>query len=93
MTDHAEFIHANTVLIAPPLVPEIRLHLATEVLPIWRKTEEELKAEGIPPPFWAFAWAGGQALSRYVLDHPETVSGKARSRFRGRGPASSRLRR
>ena len=57
-------------------MPELRLHLATEVVPLWRKTEEELEAEGIPPPFWAFAWAGGQALARYVLDHPEIVRGK-----------------
>src|ERR1700742_1082483 len=62
---------------APPLVPEIALHLATEVVPLWRKTEEELEAEGIPPPYWAFAWAGGQALSRYVLDHADIVAGKS----------------
>ena len=73
---HAErFIRANTELIRPPLVPEVALHLASEIVPIWRKTEEELAAEGIPPPFWAFAWAGGQALARYVLDHPKTVRG------------------
>lgn len=77
MTDPREFILANTSLIAPPLVPEIKLHLATEVVPLWRKTEEELEAEGVPPPYWAFAWAGGQALSRYVLDNPDAVAGKA----------------
>ncbi len=77
MTAPKDFILANTTLIAPPLVPEIRLHLATEVVPLWRKTEEELEAEGIPPPYWAFAWAGGQALSRYVLDNPETVEGRS----------------
>jgi predicted nicotinamide N-methyase len=76
VTDPASFIRANTELLRPPLVPEIVLHLATEIVPIWRKTEEELAAEGIPPPFWAFAWAGGQALSRWVLDNPETVRGK-----------------
>jgi predicted nicotinamide N-methyase len=76
VSDPRAFILANTTLIAPPLVPEIRLHLATEVVPLWRKTEEELQAEGIPPPYWAFAWAGGQALSRYVLDNPGTVAGK-----------------
>jgi len=70
-----EFIRANTQLLAPPLVPEIKLHLATEVVPLWRKTEEELEAEGVPPPYWAFAWAGGQALARYVLDHRECVQG------------------
>lgn len=76
MKDPAAFIRANTELLRPPLVPEVVLHLATEIVPIWRKTEEELAAEGIPPPFWAFAWAGGQALSRWVLDNPETVRGK-----------------
>lgn len=77
MTDPASFIRANTALIAPPLVPEVKLHLATEVVPLWRKTEEELEAEGVPPPYWAFAWAGGQALSRYVLDNADVVRGKA----------------
>ncbi|MDE2163454.1 MAG: methyltransferase [Alphaproteobacteria bacterium] len=77
MTAPESFIRENTALIAPPLVPEVRLHLATEVVPLWRKTEEELEAEGVPPPYWAFAWAGGQALARYVLDHPETVRGKS----------------
>jgi predicted nicotinamide N-methyase len=71
------FIRANTKLIAPPLVPEIRLHLAEESLPIWQKTEEELGEINVPPPYWAFAWAGGQALARYILDNPETVAGRA----------------
>jgi predicted nicotinamide N-methyase len=71
-----EFIRANSELIAPPLVPELRLHLATEVVPLWRKTEEELNEMGVPPPYWAFAWAGGQALARYVLDNPQIVRGK-----------------
>ena len=71
-----QFIRANTELMAPPLVPEIRLHLATEVVPLWRKTEEELEQIGVPPPYWAFAWAGGQALARYVLDNPHLVAGK-----------------
>lgn len=70
------FIRANTALAAPPLVPELSLYLASEVVPLWRKTEEELEAAGVPPPFWAFAWAGGQALARYVLDHPALVAGK-----------------
>ena len=76
MNNPRDFILANTALIAPPLVPEIRLYLASEVVPLWRKTEEELEAEGVPPPYWAFAWAGGQALARYVLDHPECVAKK-----------------
>jgi predicted nicotinamide N-methyase len=62
--------------LSPPLVPEIKLHLAHEAVPMWQKTEEELGEIGLPPPFWAFAWAGGQALARYLLDHPEHVRGK-----------------
>jgi predicted nicotinamide N-methyase len=76
IADPATFIRSNTALIAPPLVSEIRLHLATEVVPLWRKTEEELEAEGVPPPYWAFAWAGGQALARYLLDHRDVVRNK-----------------
>jgi predicted nicotinamide N-methyase len=74
--DHAAFVRANTSILSPPLVPEIKLHLAHEALPIWQKTEDELGEIGLPPPFWAFAWAGGQALARYILDTPSTVSGK-----------------
>lgn len=70
------FIAANTKVLAPPLVPEILLHLAEESLPIWQKTEEELCQQNIPPPYWAFAWAGGQALARYLLDHIDIVAGK-----------------
>ena len=76
MNDPTDFILANTALVAPPLVPEIKLHLATEVVPLWRLTEEELEAQGVPPPYWAFAWAGGHALARYVLDHPDLVRAK-----------------
>jgi predicted nicotinamide N-methyase len=71
-----EFITSNAALIAPPLVPEIKLYLATEVVPLWRATEDELAKIGVPPPYWAFAWAGGQALARYVLDNPAIVAGK-----------------
>jgi len=71
-----QFIAANTRLLAPPLVPEITLHLAEESLPIWRRTEEELGEMNVPPPYWAFAWAGGQALARFVLDNPGRISGK-----------------
>lgn len=70
------FILENTGVLAPPHVPEIRLHLADEAHALWLKTEEELAEIGLPPPFWAFAWAGGQGLARHVLDHPETVAGK-----------------
>ena len=73
--DRAAFIRANTRILAPPLTPEIRLHLADEAVELWGKTEAELQASGLPPPFWAFAWAGGQALARWVGDHPERVAG------------------
>jgi len=57
-------------------VPEIRLRLASEAHDLWLKTEEDLEEIGLPPPFWAFAWAGGQGLARYILDHPDEVRGK-----------------
>lgn len=74
--DRTAFIRANTSVLAPPLVPEVLLHLAHEAVPVWQKTEEELGEIGLPPPFWAFAWAGGQALARHVLDHAAIVHGK-----------------
>ncbi len=70
------FILANTRLQSPPHTPELSLHLADEITPIWRMTEEALEEIGLPPPFWAFAWAGGQALARYILDAPQTVAGQ-----------------
>ena len=73
--DHSGFIRAHTRLLPVPHAPEIRLHLADEATALWEKTEAELEAIGLPPPFWAFAWAGGQALARYLLDHPELVRG------------------
>ena len=75
-TEPERFISDNTTAMAPPHVPEIRLHLADEAHDLWLKTEEELEEIGLPPPFWAFAWAGGQGLARHVLDHPEIVRGK-----------------
>jgi len=74
--DKAGFIEANTVLLPVPHAPEIRLYVADEVTELWHKTEEDLEKIGLPPPFWAFAWAGGQGLARYLLDHPEAVRGK-----------------
>ena len=76
ITDRRAFIVENTRLQAPPHAPELVLHLADEITPIWRLTEEALEEMGLPPPFWAFAWAGGQALARYLLDHPQVVAGK-----------------
>jgi predicted nicotinamide N-methyase len=72
----AEFVRANTRLAAPPQVPELRLHLGEEPFGLWKKTEEELHVPGLPPPYWAFAWAGGQALARYLLDNTELVRGR-----------------
>jgi predicted nicotinamide N-methyase len=75
IADPRGFILANTRLQRPPHVPELELYLADEITPIWRMTEEELGEIGLPPPFWAFAWAGGQAVARYLLDHPREVVG------------------
>jgi predicted nicotinamide N-methyase len=72
----ARFVQSNTRLLAVPLAPEIRLHLAEESLPIWQRSEEELGRIDVPPPWWAFAWAGGQALARHLLDHPALVAGR-----------------
>jgi predicted nicotinamide N-methyase len=76
IADPAAFILANTRFQAVPHTPEISLWLADEVTPIWRMTEEELGAIGLPPPFWAFAWSGGQGLARWLLDNPHEVAGK-----------------
>ena len=71
-----QFILGHTRLLAVPHAPEIFLHVADDSTALWHKTEEELGEMGLPPPFWAFAWAGGQALARYILDHPKIVEGK-----------------
>lgn len=75
--DRAAFIRAQTRLLATPHAPEITLHLADEATELWQKTEDELGEIGLPPPFWAFAWAGGQALARYLLDHPPLIAGRS----------------
>jgi predicted nicotinamide N-methyase len=74
--DRRAFILGETRLHHPPHVPEIVLHLADEAVALWQRTEDELGAMGLPPPFWAFAWAGGQALARYILDNQAYVKGK-----------------
>ena len=74
--DPLAFIRTNTVLGAAPLVPELALHLATEITPIWQATEDWLHERALQPPYWAFAWPGGQALARHVLDNPDLVVGK-----------------
>jgi predicted nicotinamide N-methyase len=71
----APFVQANTRLVPVPFVPEVRLHLADDAIELWERTEEAA-GDQLPPPFWAFAWAGGQALARYVLDHPYLVASR-----------------
>ena len=82
------FIREHTEVLTPPLVPEVKLHLATETVDIWEQTEEALGEMGLPPPFWAFAWAGGQALARYCLDNPDIVRGKRVLDFAAGGAVS-----
>ena len=75
MTDPEGFIRTQTALVAPPLCPELVLHLATEATPLWEATEAFLEESGLPPPYWAFAWPGGQATARHLLDAPDLVRG------------------
>ena len=74
--DPGAFLRENTRLDHAPLVPEIVLFLASEITPIWLASEDWLREKNIEPPFWAFAWPGGQALARHIVDHPELVAGK-----------------
>jgi predicted nicotinamide N-methyase len=74
--DPVAFIRAETRLLPVPHAPELSLHVADEATELWQRTEEELGEIGLPPPFWAFAWAGGQALARYILDNPDIVRGR-----------------
>ncbi|MGD0605854.1 MAG: 50S ribosomal protein L11 methyltransferase [Streptosporangiaceae bacterium] len=71
-----DIVRASTRLRSVALVPEIRLYQASEPISVWQRTETATGRTGLDPPFWAFAWAGGQALARYLLDHPETVRGR-----------------
>ena len=71
-----DFIRAHTILSQTELVPELTLHLASEITPIWQATETWLREANIAPPFWAFAWAGGQAAARHLLDHPALAAGR-----------------
>lgn len=77
MRDDAEaFVLANTIARHAPLVPEVTLRLASEVTPIWQATEAWLAVRNVDPPFWAFAWPGGQALARHIIDNPASVRGR-----------------
>jgi predicted nicotinamide N-methyase len=75
-SDPEVFIRGNTAIGTPSLVPEIELYLASEVTALWHATEATLEKSQLPPPYWAFAWPGGQALARHLLDHPALVAGK-----------------
>jgi len=74
--DDDGFVCRETALVSLPFLPELRLHLATEITPLWQTTEDRLASRGLAPPYWAFAWAGGQALARYLLDRPAVARGK-----------------
>ncbi len=92
MTDAEQqrrFIEAHTTLASPPLCPELRLLLATGAIELWEATEAFAQASNLPPPYWAFAWPGGQALARYVLDHPQAVRGRSVVDFASGGGVSA----
>src|SRR2546423_2208432 len=74
--DPEAFVRAHTAVAASPYLPEIRLHLAADAFALWERTEQELGGGVSAPPFWAFPWAGGQALARHLLDNPEPVRGR-----------------
>ena len=76
IADRRAFIRENTRLLPVPHAPEISLYTADEATELWQRTEDELGEIGLPPPFWAFAWAGGQALARYILDNPRLVANR-----------------
>ena len=76
MDDTSAFIQANTVLTTNPMVPEIRLWLATEITPIWQATENWMSSNNTAPPFWAFAWPGSVAMARHILDNPGFAAGR-----------------
>ncbi|MCP2321888.1 putative nicotinamide N-methyase [Hamadaea flava] len=72
-----DFVRAHTEPLGLPFLPELKLRQATEAIPLWELMEQVTGRKGLPPPFWAFAWAGGQGLARHLLDHPELVAGKS----------------
>ena len=74
--DHPEFVRTHTRIGAAPLVPEVKLYLSDDAFSLWERTEEEIGAQDQQPPFWGFAWPGGQALARYVLDHRSALAGR-----------------
>jgi predicted nicotinamide N-methyase len=89
LEERRAFIARHTSVTSPPLVPELRLHLATDVTQLWQSSEQLFQQTGLPPPFWAFCWPGGQALARYVLDAPERVRAKRVLDFAAGGGVSA----
>ncbi len=77
MRSDEDFVRAQTGIAPVPFVPEVRLHMAEDAIALWETTESARGERGLPPPFWAFAWAGGVGVARYVLDHPELVAGRS----------------
>jgi predicted nicotinamide N-methyase len=82
-------VRCHTVVASPTLCPEIRMHLITPACRLWRASEEEARAVGLIEPYWAFCWAGGQALTRYVLDHGDLVRGRRVLAFGAGGGAEA----
>ena len=74
--DLRRLVLERTTRVRPEAVPELELHLADDMERAWASLQDELDDTGLPPPFWAFAWLGGQALARYVLDTPAEVAGR-----------------
>ncbi|SDQ04016.1 Predicted nicotinamide N-methyase [Quadrisphaera sp. DSM 44207] len=72
----ADLLRGRTRLVPAPFVPEVLLHVGSGVVELWEGVEAHVGRSGLEPPFWAFPWAGGQALARYVLDHPHVVAGR-----------------
>jgi predicted nicotinamide N-methyase len=69
-----DFINANTVIGTPSILPELKIRVANEIVPLWHATETQLSENGISPPYWAFVWPGGQAIARYIIDNSHLVA-------------------
>jgi predicted nicotinamide N-methyase len=77
MNTEEAFVREHCGLAPVPYVPEIRTYQADDAIALWETTEARHGGRGLAPPFWAFPWAGGQALARYILDHPDLVAGRS----------------
>lgn len=76
LASQVEFFLGHTLVVTTPFVPEIVLRLGTEAVPLWNAIERKLGTAGRVPPYWAFAWPGGQAVARHLLDYPQLVAGR-----------------